>query len=185
MPFDVRMVSIAPGGDAWRPTAVDMVVSEAAERSAENLQVFIRKLETGANFASALQTAQAQQQVILLVADASMPADPLLNTLNGLPLSNLAVLLVDAGKPAVGLDAWLAAVGGGACAAAKNAGMVSLAGPGELQTQMERLICDARRRLQIAVPPAKAEDAALSERAKAQGISADLQPTLAGPGTNP
>jgi hypothetical protein len=182
-PYDVGIVSVAPGGDAWRPTADDVQVSIAAEKTAENLTTFLRSIETGAGLKDKLDEAKQQDQVILLVADAATPVDGVLKTINSLDLTNhLAVLLVDAGKPAVGLDAWLGKLELGACARAKDAGLLSVAGPGELYSQMQRLVDHARRRLQLTVPAARAEDPGLAERAKAQGISPDLQPNLAGPG---
>lgn len=181
-PFDVRMLTLTTGGDAWRPSATDMTVAEAAAETARRLKVFIRTVETGPGLRKRLEKAEAEQQIVLVIADAALSVDAALLMVNGLPLQNLALLLVDVGTPTVGEDAWLKRLQEGSFMGAKTRSVIRVAAPGELSAQMERLVDEARRRLQAAAPPAPVEDAKLRQAAEAQGISIDVQPSLTGPG---
>jgi hypothetical protein len=181
-PYDVRMLALTTGGDAWRPSATDAAVGEACAETARRLKIFIRKVETGSELRQRLEKAEAAQQIILVLADAALPADAVLHMINGLPLENLALLLVDVGTPAVGDDAWLKLLPDGSFLRAKTRGVVRIAGAGELGAQMERLVDEARRRLQATALAAPVEDASLRKAAEAQGLSIDVQPSLTGPG---
>ncbi|HEY0151400.1 MAG TPA: toll/interleukin-1 receptor domain-containing protein [Longimicrobium sp.] len=181
-PYDVCMVALTPGGDAWVPSATDPSVGAAAAETAERLMVFIRRLDTGAGTDDRLQKAQDEEQVLLLVADATAAVDDQTRMINALDLPNLAVLLVDAGDPAVGVDAWVDRMPAGAFAGARAAGLIRAAGSGELKEQMERLVDAARRRLQTLTQAERVEDPDLAKSAAAQGIPIHVQPTLAAPG---
>ena len=181
-PYDVRMLALTTGGDAWLPSAADSNIADAASETARRLLIFIRKVETGPMLGAQLQRAQAEQQVVLLVVDAAIPLDGVIQTINGLHLPNLAVLLVDAKTPAVGGDVWLSQLPDGAVHGAKARGLMRVANAGEMSAQMERLVDEARRRLMADAPAARVEDPRLAQKALAQGISIDIQPNLAGPG---
>jgi len=183
--FDVRLLALTTGGDAWRPTPTDSTVGEAAEAAAMKLQIFIRPVEQGAGLATGLQNAQDDQQIILLVADANLATSAALAELDALTLPNLAVLLVEPTAPAVGADAWLAGIGllQGALSHAKAKGFIRVAGPGGLAGEMQLLLDEVGNRLSTASPPAKAENALVTEQVRLEeGINLDAQPHLAGPG---
>src|ERR1022692_2868223 len=90
-PYDVRMLVLAPGGDHWRPSAVDLVVGDAAAAAARRLQIFIRPLETGPGLMQGIEDAQSEDQVILAVIDASQEPGQITQDLNARQLPNLAV----------------------------------------------------------------------------------------------
>jgi hypothetical protein len=180
-PYDVRMLVLATGGDHWRPSAVDLPVGEAAAAAARRLQVFTRPLETGPRLKKAIDDAQREDQVVLAVVDASQPLDRVTKELNGLNLPNLAVLLVDAGSPSIGGDMWVTGMDPGAFSAARAAGLMRVAGPGEMASQLEIVVDEARRKLMAPSPVARAEDPQLTKEALAKGIAVHFQPNLAGP----
>jgi hypothetical protein len=179
-PFDVCVIALTPGGDAWVPSAGDVSIQESAGETARRLLIFVRKLELGPELAARLERAKAEEQVILVVCDASSQSEDL-ETINSLELPSLSVLLVDAALPTVGAERWLARFRPGAFARAKASGLMRLASPGDLQPQMERLVDDARRKLQAVAPSVKAQDQNLTSNALSQGISVDVKPNLTGP----
>lgn len=180
-PFDVRVVVNAPGGDAWRPSAADSTISEAIQQTARQLAVFHRKLDTGAGLNDAVDHAVRDQQIILVIADPATPPDVTLLGLNRHNAPRTALLLVDIGVQQIGVDAWLAQFGAGSFADAKSAGLVRVAGIGEAQAQMERLVDDARRKARTAIPAIAAKDAELLQQAKADGIDPTTVANLSGP----
>jgi hypothetical protein len=180
----VRILALTSGGDAWVPGSSDPSVADAASETAKRLQVFIRRIETGPNLMEQLQAAQDEKQVTLLIADAGEPPDETVIAVNELPLSNIALLLVDAAAPTVGADSWLARMTAGAFARARDAGLMRVASAGEMRQQMERLVDEARRKLMSISPAVKAEDARLARQALTNGITIDQQPNLAGPGAD-
>jgi len=181
-PYDVRMVALTTGGDAWLPSAADVTVGIAGQETAQSLAIFVRRVETGPGLIERLEQAQAEEQIILVVADAAALPEIDFQRINEIDLPNLALLLVDTGTPAVGADSWLGRFPDGTFMTAKTAGLMRVAGAGEMRAQMERLVDETRRRLQAAAPTARAEDRELAENARAQGISVDVQPNLTGPG---
>jgi hypothetical protein len=183
-PYDVRLLALTTGGDAWRPSTMDATVAEAAEQVARRLQVFVRPVKTGVGLAAGLQQAQMDEQVVLVVVDAASAVDMALKTVDALALPNLVVLLVDAGSPAMGADAWFARLPSGAFAAARAAGLLRVATAGSLVADMEQLIDEGRRRLRLLRPAARAEDPRLAAEARARGIEVETQPLLSGPGGN-
>ena len=176
--FDVRLLALTTGGDAWCPGATDVTISEAAAQSARRLQIFIRRVEMGAGLQAGLKKAQDERQIVLLVVDAALGAQAALAAVNGVDLQNLAVLLVDAASPVIGADAWLGLFPVGALQRAKEAGFIRVACPGGLASEMEMLIDEVRRRLRVGQQAMRAEDPALATRAKEQGIEIDVQPHL-------
>lgn len=182
-PYDVRMLALMPGGDSWQPSTADVTVAEAAAVVAQRVPVFVRRLPLNpATLTADLHRVQAEEQVLLLVVDATSVADATVTAINGLSLPNLALLLVDAATPPVGGEAWLGTLPVGAFARAREAGLMRVAAAGELTAQMERLVDEARRRLQAAAPATKVRDARLDAKAQAEGISTSAQPNLTGPG---
>jgi hypothetical protein len=181
-PFDVRLLALTAGGDAFKPTQADLTVAAAAERTAERLAVFIRPLETGPGLGARVKKAQGEQQVLLVVVNATTAIDPALLEINSLDLPNLALLLIDSSVPAIGADVWLAGVPAGAMANAKASGLMRVVAPGDLAAQTERLVDDARRRLMAGAPAAKVEAPNVVERERQQGISTDAVSNLTGPG---
>lgn len=181
-PLDVRMLALTTGGAAWQPGALDFSVADAAALAAQNLKIFIRPVELAAGVAAGLEKAQSEKQVILLVVEAAALPNEELKKINGLVLPHLAVLLVDAETPPVGVEAWLARLPAGALGRAKEAGTLRVAGPGALAAELQRTIDDARRRLRCAEPAQRAEDAELVRRAQKEGIDLNMQPQLSGPG---
>jgi TIR domain-containing protein len=180
-PNDVRMLALATGGDAWKPSPTETTVAEAAAQAARRLQVFVRRVETGPGLAVGLKKAQAEEQVVLVVVDAALPVNAALQTVDGLDLPNLALLLVDVGTPAMGGEAWLGQMPGGAFAHAKEAGLMRVAATGAMAAEMESLIDEARRRLRAGQPTARAEDPQLAAQARESGITVETQPQLTGP----
>jgi hypothetical protein len=181
-PFDVRLLALTTGGDAFKPTQADPTVATATELAAERLAVFIRPLETGPGLSARVKQAQDEQQVLLVVVDAAGAIDPALLEINALNLPSLAVLLIDTNVPATGVDVWLAGIPAGALANAKASGLMRVVAPGDLAAQTERLVEDARRRLMAGAPAAKVEAPNVVERERQQGISTDAVSTLTGPG---
>jgi len=187
-PFDVRLLALTTGGDAWHPGATDGTVAKAAEETARKQELFIRPVDQSTGLAAGLQKAQADRQIILLVLDASLAPTPALATVNGLDLPNLAVLLVETATPALGADGWLAGTGlpMGALAGAKGAGLFRAAGPGALAAEMQLLIEAASSHVRIGAAHEKAADPQLAERARTKdGFDPEAQPHLAGIGGTP
>jgi hypothetical protein len=188
-PFDVRLLALTTGGDAWQPGPMDVTVAKAADEAARKLEIFVRSIEQGMGLAVGLEKAQSERQIILLVVDANLqPLPAALATVNGLTLPNLAVLLVDAAASALDVEVWLAGSGlqSGAVASAKAKGLLRVAGPGALAAEMQLLLDEAGRRLSAVSEPAKAVDLNLAERARTvDGINLDVQPQLVGPGDSP
>lgn len=183
-PYDVRMLALTPGGDAWVPSTSDQSIGDAATETARRLQVFIRRIETGPKLLERLRTAQGQSQVLLMIADAAQPPDQLVKRINRAQLSNIALLLVDATTPTVGADSWFARLPSGSFSQARDAGLMRVALAGEMRPQIERLIDEARRKLIGATPPLRVEDAELAQKALTSGISINQQPNLVGPGAD-
>lgn len=186
--FDVRLLALTTGGDAWQPGPMDLTVAKAADEAARKLEIFVRPIEQGMGLAVGLQKAQSESQIILLVVDANLEPPAALATVNGLTLPNLAVLLVDAATSVLGAEAWLAGSGlqSGAVASAKGRGLLRVARPGALAAEMQLLLDEAGRRLSVVSEPAKAVDLNLAERARTEhGINLDIQPHLVGPGGSP
>jgi hypothetical protein len=183
-PYDVRMLALTPGGDAWTPSTSDQDIADAATETARRLQVFIRRIETGPKLLERLQTAQRESQILLVIADAARPPDQLVKKINRAQLSNVALLLVDATTPKIGAESWLAHLPSGSFSQARNAGLMRVALAGEMRPQMERLIDEARRKLIGAAPPVKVEDAGLAQQALIKGIPINQQPNLVGPGAD-
>jgi hypothetical protein len=181
LPFDVRFIVHASGGDTWRPSRADDTIADAVEKTAENLVVFHREVETGVSLREGLEAASRDRQVLLFVADATEPANALLNTVNGLELPGLAVLLVDASSLPKGADAWLGQFAEGSLARARRNGLLRVAGMGEMQAQMERLVDDARRKMRMAAPAAAVSDANLLQTARSQGVDPTTLANLSGP----
>jgi hypothetical protein len=180
-PFDVRLLALPTGGNSWQPNPAETTVAEAAAQVARRLQVFIRPLATGPGLAARLQQAQTEQQVLLFIVDAALPIDATLHEIDALSLPNLALLLVDAGTPAIGGETWLGQLPGGCFSKAKDSGLMRVAVAGAMTAEMERLVDEARRRLRAPHPAARAEDTGLAASALAQGIAVETQPILAGP----
>jgi len=183
--FDVRVLALTTGGDAWQPGPMDLTVAKAADEAARKLEIFVRPIEQGMGLAVGLQKAQSERQIILLVVDANLEPPAALAAVNKLTLPNLAVLLVDAATSALDVEAWLAGSGlqSGAVASAKAKGLLRVAGAGALAAEMQLLLDEAGRRLSAVSEPAKAVDLNLAERARTeQGINLDVQPQLVGPG---
>lgn len=181
-PYDVYVLALTPGGGDWAPGTAAMTVAAAAEKTAHALEVVIRGMQTGPGLEARLDAAVADEQVLLVVADAAVPPDALARAVNARRLPNLAVLLVDAGIPAVGADAWLAQLPPGAFAAAAAASLVRVTAAAGMQAEMQRLVDEARLRMQAPAPAAAVVDPDLSRNASAQGIALGVQPHLAGPG---
>jgi hypothetical protein len=183
--FDVRLLALTTGGDAWQPGPMDLTVAKAADEAARKLEIFVRPIEQGMGLAVGLQKAQSERQIILLVVDANLEPPATLAAVNKLTLPNLAVLLVDAVASALEVEAWLVGSGlqTGAVASAKAKGLLRVAGAGALATEMQLLLDEAGRRLSAVSEPAKAVDLNLAERARTEhGINLDVQPQLVGPG---
>ena len=184
--FDARLLALTTGGDQWQPGPTDLTVEKAAEEAARKLQIFIRAVDQSNGLTAGLTKAQAEKQIILLVVDATRTKDPALAEVNSLALPNLAVLLVQPGPAAISFDDWIKATGlpQGALAKAKENGLVRVPGPGTMASEMQVLLDAAGTYLSAGIPPAKAVDAAITDRAKAEeGIDLEEQPHLAGPGT--
>jgi hypothetical protein len=179
-PYDVQLVALTAGGGAWTPTPRSPSVDAAAEATAERLQVFIRPVQTGPGVEQRLEEGRDQEQLLLVVANASTPADALAQAIDGLKLPDLALLLVET-QPGTA-DGWLAALPGGAFAEARARGMVRISRAEQMGDEMERLVDEARRRMMARAPAARVEDPALDRDAAGQGIATGVQPTLAGPG---
>ena len=185
--FDVRLLALATGGDAWQPLSGGITVATAAEQAALKLQIFIRPVDQAPGLGPGLQKAQAEQQIILLVVDADLGLIPALAQIDALNLPNLAVLLVESTAPASGADAWLARIGlqQGALSRAKENGFFHTAGPATLASEMQLLLDEAGSRLSAAAQPAKAESPGVADRVRVtDGINLDAQPHLAGPGSS-
>lgn len=183
--FDARLLTLTTGGDEWQPGPTDDPLKDAAEEAARKLQIFIRPVDQAQGLAAGLNKAQAEKQIILLAVDANLPTSAALTELNSLALPNLAVLLVQSGSTKT-FDDWLAATGlpPGALAKAKANGLVRVPVAGTLASEMQVLLDAAGTRLSAETPPAKAIDAAITDRAKSnEGIDLEEQPILAGPGT--
>jgi hypothetical protein len=131
----------------------------------------------------ALVAAQDAQQVILLIVDAAQPIDQALTTINDrFELTNLALLLLDAGNPSVGADAWLANFKQGAFAMARAEGRFGVVAPGTLLREMDRTVFRARNIVQGRGNWASVQDDRLTDLAREQqGINVTAQPNLAGP----
>ena len=183
-PYDVRVVSLTQGGDAWRPTTGEPTIAEALDTTAENLTVFIRKADTGPNLAASLRKAQDEQQVILLIADAVAPPDQTVRDINAMKeLTNLSILLMDVGTPSVGAETWLGRFDPGAFAAAQAEGRFGLATSGNLSKEMEKTVYRSRSLVIGRAKTAPVRDDRLVEQAREQGISVAAQPNLSGPAT--
>ncbi len=165
-PFDVRMVVFADGGTAWRPTAEDRSVAEAAALVRTRTGAFVRTVETGVHMERDCRQAQAEKQVILVVveADAIPPAKVL--RVNGFGLPNVVWLVVEAGEVTLDKATWQAGLNG----------TVYFAGPGELAPQMELLVGQTRRSLEALEQARTASDDRLTAGAP------DNVPLLSGPG---
>lgn len=180
-PYDVQMVALTAGGGAWAPTPRSRSVAAAAEATAERLQIFIRPVQTGPGVEQRLEEGRDQEQLLLVVADASTPPDALARAVDGLVLPDLALLLVETQPDTA--DGWLAALRpDGPFAGARERGMVRIARAEQMEDEMERLVDEAQRRMMARAPAARVQDAALDRDAAAQGITTGVQPTLAGPG---
>ena len=112
--LDVRLLALAPGGDAWQPGATDLTISKAAAQCAKRLQIFIRPLEMAAGIVAGIEKAQAEKQLVLLVVDSTSTPDTVLNEVNGLNLPNLSLLLVQTNSGSIGPDGWLSNLPAGA-----------------------------------------------------------------------
>lgn len=181
-PFDVRLLTLAAGGDAFKPSALDPTIAVAAETVAERLCVFVRAVETGPGLEAALQRARAEQQVLLLVVDTSGPPDAVQQQINALELPNLALLLLGSGGPGMDAASWFAAFPPGSMGRAQAAGLVRVALPGELAAQLERLVDESRRRMMASAPAAKVQAPEIAERERLQGIPTEAVSNLSGPG---
>jgi hypothetical protein len=180
--FDVRVVALTQGGDAWRPNLGEPTLAEALETSGEAQPWFIRRIATGPGLLQSLHKAQDEQQVILLVVDAQLPVDATLRAINALTeLTNLTVLLVDAGTPPVGMDAWVGQFDAGAFAAAQKDGRNGVAMAYGLVKAVEKTIFQSRTNIMGRAKPIAVRDDTLTERAREQGISVGTQPSLSGP----
>jgi hypothetical protein len=184
--LDVRLLALTLNGDAWQPSAMDKTVAGAVEEATRKLEIFSRPVDQVPDLSAGLLKAQSERQIILLVVDPALAPLPVLTTLNGLALPNLAVLYVQGAPSAPTADAWLAglALPPGSLAAAHAAGLLRTAGSGALTAEIQLLLDAADRHLTAGTQSAKAEDAALSAGAKEQGIDPDNQPHLGGPGAD-
>jgi hypothetical protein len=183
-PNDIRVVSLTQGGDAWRPSAGEPTIAEALDATSESRTVFIRKADTGPGLIQSLLTAQAEQQIILLIVDIAQPVDATLTAINALAeLENLALLLIDVGNPSVGADAWLGKFTSGAFAKARAEGRFGIATVGSLLKEMDRTVFRARTVVMGRTEPASVQDDRLADLAREQGISVAAQPNLTGPAT--
>ncbi len=165
-PYDVRMAVIADGGNAWRPTAEDPTVAEAAARTRQRLGVFVRTIETGVHLERDCRQAQAEKQVILIVVEADASPTAKAIRINSFGLSNLVWLVVDAGLAAIDKVAWAAALDG----------TVFFAGPGGLTAQMEVLVDQTRQSLEGREQARSVADPRFAE------VAPSALPMLTGPG---
>ncbi len=140
-----------------------------------------------ANLTLRVADSQRDRQVLFCITStAENGFDAQLNAINQCDVTNLALLLIDpstepGGKPALISD-WSQKFGGGCIGKAVADGRACSAAPHDVPRVMEELVYRTRAKLMEANSPARVEDPALAERAKAAGIPTQRNPRLTGPG---
>ncbi len=184
-PYQVAALATTAAGFAWKASENSPNLLQMLEIAAGKSGVAIRPLDIAAGVAPALDKAQKDLQLTLLLADAAAdPADAILNAINGFPMNNLAIIVIYTGAGNAGSvtsESWIQRFPDGSLNDAAKAGRITLTGTRDLEAAIEGLITRARQQLIQRDDFARATDLTLSADAVAAGIPVLLKPNLDGP----